>query len=410
MDEIKIKFGTYFREILYVSITKLLTLYAELGGNIAYDTNINSDISYIYTTSFELPFDGINNNLSCNLIKTDEYIPLRIICFADKYYDGPLSLKETKEEINLGEISYKYNYRIKPIENKEQFNLINSFTNKIYYISPKILNFTQSTLYSIEIIGDFKADIKFEWISFNNKSSSNLKCENIGVIKKCNITKEHFDGVNTGLFHLYHENDQKQKFLSYEVSPINAILEIVINIDEIKVGEIGKKGTFIFSSICPKTISSALIDVEKKEIFDVKIFNENDKNNNYSIKCGLWKFYEDLYTFCNIDETIPKGDYIIKFDDIIVFNDYKILLKSEELKIKKSDKNIIDLHSDKQIINIEAENETKTELKFQITSYNNEELFLYINNIIPLNCAVKNNELLCSFETKQIQKTQKFHY
>ena len=403
VDEIKIKFGTYFREILYVSITKLLTLYAELGGNIAYDTNINSDISYIYTPSFELPFDGINNNLSCNLIKTDEYIPLRIICFADKYYDGPLSLKETKEEINLGEISYKYNYRIKPIENKEQFNLINSFTNKIYYISPKILNFTQSTLYSIEIFGDFKADIKFEWISFNNKSSSNLKCENIGVIKKCNITKEHFDGVNTGLFHLYHENDQKQKFLSYEVSPINAILEIVINIDEIKVGEIGKKGTFIFSSICPKTISSSLIDVEKKEIFDVKIFNENDKNNNYSIKCGLWKFYEDLYTFCNVDETIPKGDYIIKFDDIIVFNNYKILLKSEELKIKKSDKNIIDLHSDKQVINIEAENETKTELKFQIIPYNNEELFLYINNIIPLNCAVKNNELLCSFETKQIQ-------
>ena len=268
-------------------------------------------------------------NLSCNLIKTDEYIPLRIICFADKYYDGPLSLKETKEEINLGEISYKYNYRIKPIENKEQFNLINSFTNKIYYISPKILNFTQSTLYSIEIFGDFKADIKFEWISFNNKSSSNLKCENIGVIKKCNITKEHFDGVNTGLFHLYHENEQKQKFLSYEVSPINAILEIVINIDEVKVGEIGKKGTFIFSSICPKTISSSLIDVEKKEIFDVKIFNEKDKNNNYIIKCGLWKFYEDLYTFCNIDETIPIGDYIIKFDDIIDFNDYKILLKSE---------------------------------------------------------------------------------
>ena len=146
------------------------------------------------------------------------------------------------------------------------------------------------TLYSIEIIGDFKTDIKSEWISFNNNSTSNLKCDNIGVIKKCNITKEHFDGVNTGLFQLYHENDQKQKFPSYEVSPIKAILEMSINIDIIKVGEIGKKGTLIFSAYCPKTISSSLIDVEKKEIFDVKIMNENDSNNNYSIKCGLWKF------------------------------------------------------------------------------------------------------------------------
>ena len=80
--------------------------------------------------------------------------------------------------------------------------------------------------------------------------------------------------------------------------------------------EIGKKGTWIFSAYCPKTVSSEFIDVEKKGIFDVKILNENDENNNYSIKCGLWKYNEDLYTFCICDEKIPQGNYTIKFDDI----------------------------------------------------------------------------------------------
>ena len=406
VDEIKIIINSIQKEDINILITKLLTPYAELGGNIAYDTNINTtNISYIYSPSFELAFDGADNNLSCNIIKVDENTTLKIICFADKYIEEPLSLKQIKEEKYLGELSYKYNYRIQPVENKEQFNLINSYTNKIYYLSPKFFNFTESTSYSIEIIGDFKPDIKFEWLSFNNKSSSNVKCDSIGVIKKCNLTKEHFDGVNTGYFNLYHENEQKQKFASYEISPIKVILEIFIYINEIKIGEIGKKGTWIFSAYCPKIVSSEFIDVEKKGIFDVKILNENDENNNYSIKCGLWKYNEDLYTFCICDEKIPQGNYTIKFDDIFFFDEYKIYLQSEKLKIQKLDKNIIDLYSDKQIININESKETKSDLKFKINSYNNERLFLYVNNILPLDCVTKNNELFCSFETSQI-KTQ----
>ena len=402
VDKIKVKINTIKKTDIFIGITHLLTPNVELGGNIAYDTNV-TNLSYIYSSSFEIPFDGSDANLSCNLIKVNEYISLKMICTTDKFIDTPLSLKEIKEEIILDNINYNYNYRIQPAQIMEKFTLLNSYSNQIYYINPVFFNFTKNNSYSIEIIGDFKDDIKFEGISFNNQSSSNLVCENLGVIKRCNITKEHFDGVNTGYFYLNHENEKNQKFNSYEVTPIKAVLEIFIYIDKIKVEEIGKKGTFIFSAYCPKTIAFSFIEIEKKEIFGVKIFDQNDENKNYTINCGLWKYWDDLYIFCNGDEKLPQGNYYIKFDEIFFSHEYKLYLQSEKLNITKRDEDIIDIYSDKQIITINEERETKTILKFKTISYQEEKMFLYVNNIIKLDCSINNNELVCSFDTKEIQ-------
>ena len=404
VDKIKIVKNEIKKEDIFIGITKLLTPTAELGGNIAYDTNV-TNLSYTYTAPFEMSFDGIDKNITCNFVKTNENLSLKMICTKDKYAESPLSLKGIDNEKILDKINYKYNYRIQPAQIKEKFTLVNTYTNHIFYVYPDFFNFTEKTSFLIEIFGDFTNTTTFEGIGFSEKSTSNLVCENIGVIKKCNITKEHFDGVNTGYFYLNHQNGNKTKFPSYEVAPIKAILEIFIYVDTVKAGEIGRKGTFLFSGYCPETIAMSLTDTEKKEIFNATIVDEKDENKTYTINCGLWKFRDDLYTFCDADEKVPKGEYFVKFDEIIFYHEYKLYLQSEKLKIKKIDEDVADVYAEPQVIKIDEEPESNSNiiLKFKINSYNGQKMFLYVNYIIPLDCSVNKDELVCSLDKNDLK-------
>ena len=70
------------------------------------------------------------------------------------------------------------------------------------------------------------------------------------------------------------------------------------------------------------------------------------------------------------------------------------------LKFNKTDDlNTVDLHSDKQTINLD-DGKQSYDLKFKIVSYNNEKIIINKNTI--LDCKPKNDELICSITKKNI--------
>ena len=97
--------------------------------------------------------------------------------------------------------------------------------------------------------------------------------------------------------------------------------------------------------------------------------------NSFNVDCGLWKpSKNELYIFCNADTNIPSGKYSKDFSKVQKFNyqDYSVnLYQYQEIKFEKFDKDIIDLYSDEQKINI-VEGQDSYELKFNVVSYNQE--------------------------------------
>ena len=81
----------------------------------------------------------------------------------------------------------------------------------------------------------------------------------------------------------------------------------------------------------------------------------SDKNHtDYKINCRFWKFKEDKVIICNLNENIPKGDYIINLDSTkLTYNNYNIIiLDNKYIIFKKLDENIVQLYSNNQNIEV----------------------------------------------------------
>ena len=169
--------------------------------------------------------------------------------------------------------------------------------------------------------------------------------------------------------------------------------------------KVGKKGSLVFYGSIPEQIVSEQdieldIDTNKKAYF-TEILNSD--NVNYTIECGPWKADKlnfKMLIFCDLNETIPHGDYNIQFNSTMMYQGYNFKVFSKtKLEIIKLDKDIIDLYSDIQTINV-TDNKDIYELKFKIISYNNQILYedLYHN---PIECFQENNDLLICKITKE---------
>ena len=162
---------------------------------------------------------------------------------------------------------------------------------------------------------------------------------------------------------------------------------------------IGKKGTAVIRT---RTDSQELniIDTSKTVGFQLNVTNEE---KFYEVGCGFFRAEEDdLYVFCNVDETIPAGNYTFDLDGIqpITYEGYTVTLKQDrDLKFQKYNINVNDLYSDKQSINV-VEGKDIYELRFKIVSYNQEPIFA--NFKISIDCTQENNELVCKITRKQL--------
>ena len=162
--------------------------------------------------------------------------------------------------------------------------------------------------------------------------------------------------------------------------------------------EVGKKGTLIFDGGFHAN-DVDIIDHEKKSYFEIAISEKNKTN------CGLWiQENRKFLVFCNIDESIPEGEYSLNLDRISFnYKEYIINLKASQLfTFKKLNINIIDLYSYKQTIILE-ENKEIYDLKFKIVSYNNELLIINYRYVLE-NCKQENNELICPITKSKLEE------
>ena len=173
-----------------------------------------------------------------------------------------------------------------------------------------------------------------------------------------------------------------------------------ITLKETAAKYIGKKGTLAISAGETYGFND---DISKTISYKAKI---TSGANSFDVDCGFYKASEkNLYAFCKIGTNIPAGKYSIDFSGIPKFNyqGYDIIFDTQstlKFEFEKLDKDLIDLYSDKQTINI-VEDKDSYELKFKIESYN-QEVLIYGDESIY--CKQENNELICQIKKNQIEK------
>ena len=181
-------------------------------------------------------------------------------------------------------------------------------------------------------------------------------------------------------------------------------IDLQLYLRRIETNTIGKKGTVIVS-FYQRDQTIDFKNSKKEVCFDSKI---SDGTNNFQVNCGLWNAQDssyEIYTFCNIDENIRSGNYVLLLSEVQTFTyrNYNVTLNIEggqdTIKFEKVDKEIIDLYSDVQTINIEN-TAYSSELKFNVVSYNQEKLFF--NYAMILECKIENNILSCILTKKDL--------
>ena len=153
---------------------------------------------------------------------------------------------------------------------------------------------------------------------------------------------------------------------------------------------VGKKGTLVLYVVIPIIFP---IKFEKKKLF------EGDISNEYKADCGVWYDDKVVYIFCEVDESIPAGEHELNLDGIsFEYKEYIFTLsKTNDLFFKKIDLDIIDLYSNENIFYIkkeEKEDQKIYNLRFNISSYNNEKIYLSDYYIID-SCKQEEKELVC---------------
>ena len=178
------------------------------------------------------------------------------------------------------------------------------------------------------------------------------------------------------------------------------LIEIDITIKDFvyKSNIIGKHGTLVLNGKYPSEIGVRIIDTKRNFWFNTII------SDKYEANCGLWKpENEELYIFCDISNSIPKGEYNLILNNInfIYKGEYLFTLKTEKnFPFTKLDSDIIDLYSDKQIINLE-ENIDSYNLKFKIISYNQEKVFINYISVLD-NCKQVDEDLICPISKSKL--------
>ena len=192
--------------------------------------------------------------------------------------------------------------------------------------------------------------------------------------------------------------------LKEEDIPLN--VEILLSTPEDL--KIGKSGTIAFPGRCQ--FDNSIIDTSKRTYFTKEILDKNNKS--YKAECGPWFDYNfftyNCYIFCIFNESIPKGNYTITFNDNFSYLNnevnYNIKIYSNDIfYITKEDYDIIDLYSDIQEIKILDTIEIY-ELKFKINVFNNERLFYGISKLTPADCKVIKNELICTINKTLLER------
>ena len=121
---IKINYHNVIKENITVEINKLKEKIFDINNFVTYETNVDS-IDNLFTTNFSLKFEN-NENVEC-FFKKSENTNLLLLC--KLLTPGNFVLEQTKGQIKLDNIHYKYNFVIEPINNTELVTITSDISN-----------------------------------------------------------------------------------------------------------------------------------------------------------------------------------------------------------------------------------------------------------------------------------------
>ena len=356
---------------------------------------------------------NVQEGLNCYLRKKGEN-PLTFLCLINE--ENEFIFQNTSEDVVYENIHYKYDLRIKPYSNDYTFH-IKDFGTDIKLVYPEKLDFTSADSLTIRYImtnPSLGKNIKL------NAGSSDLVCEDLEGMKKCNVTKEHFLGKKSGSYQTLHSNHEGNFVPYYESASINVtlpeeeIVEILVTDEENKEEiVIGEKGIIYFITKY-KDEQNIFKGNNIEDNTEFKTTITDQKSNNYDVTCRLWKPSDEfMRIFCDLDKNITYPN--IKLNSAsFLYGEHKIGIISQMnfgMRIKQLGAKIPFIYEDKQTVEIEKSKDNY-ELKFKFLEYNNEQLMLInppkdgeeeLNNIF-LNCNPKEKELICQITRENIEQ------
>ena len=413
--DIKINHYITEKEDIPVTIEKLKDNVSELYGFVTYETNIASINNF---ASYNFMLITEEQSSFCFMKKT-EGKNLLFLCEVD--LEGNFTLGEIKQEIKLDDIYFKYNFLIQPMKNYESFS-VKGIGGMAFYRYPDILDFTKNDNLIIEILGKGLENIK--GIKLNPDSEEDLQCEDKEDIKRCIISRNHFQRKQSGYYDTFHLNHLNTNSLFYELPTFKVILpyenEVIINIKDeeniypIDVGSMNGVISYITNYNDNKYNIFDISDIEEKTKFEGEIVDQYT-NKTFYASCRLWKPINDnIRIFCKLNNNLTSNVIYPALSKITFeYKEYNITIIYEAIYFYayKIEGIIPFLYSDVQEINIEQDTDAYY-LKFKADSYNNELIELvgtnYFEQLIIDNCEIKERELKCQINSKNIEKLLPF--
>ena len=130
------------------------------------------------------------------------------------------SLKEIKEETILK--TNIYNFRIQPAKINDKIEVIQYPYSRIFGYFPEVLDFTKEDSINIDFFMEYPNNTN--GLTFN-ENEKDLICNNLNYSKRCTVSKKHFKNKKDDYYYLKHTSLNKEKEISYEIGPIQVILE-----------------------------------------------------------------------------------------------------------------------------------------------------------------------------------------
>ena len=226
VPKITFKYYNIKKTDIYIGITKLAESINESGTTIAYETNVTK-INNVLTDleSFKLDFfnaNGATNACPCSFRKYTD-TPLYIVCFMEAIGTGKIQLKEITKEKVYNNLNIRYNFRIQPVKNEEKIQSSKDDGKSIFLYYPSILDFRTQNSYTIDY--SMERPSALSGITYN-ENAEDLSCQNIGsFIKRCTVSRSHFEGKKNGYYFTKHSNHLGGKSTNYEAPPIKVILD-----------------------------------------------------------------------------------------------------------------------------------------------------------------------------------------
>jgi len=150
----------------------------------------------------------------CKLKKTTDK-PLLFLCLRTNNTENKSSLGKSDKEVVWDNIHTKYNFRIQPVDNSEEFTMKkNGSMIRINY--PTKLDFNKADSIQIHLIMSNPENTQGIKL---NPDSEELKCEQPdNRTKVCSVPKSHFK--ENGNYYIHYLNGDSKLTTFYEISPI----------------------------------------------------------------------------------------------------------------------------------------------------------------------------------------------